>query len=212
MTKTQKNLNSNEIENISNKIYDYIMNKLYKKIFPSLSNEKDLEIYKNCILLSWTEPKHFMKEKKNYIYDTFLPDVIKYVKQIEIVKSPRKKILNLCNVFKTISNLEIFNGGKGGQGVDDTILILSYAIIKSRPIQILKNCQYIDLFLGDKKDKLEANYLAQLISVSKFIEEITYEKLYNTNKEEYDKKCEEWKDYMIAKVEKLFESKNSIYH
>ena len=89
---------------------------------------------------------------------------------------------------------------------------MSYAIIKSRPIQILKNCQYIDLFLGDKKDKLEANYLAQLISVSKFIEEITYEKLYNTNKEEYDKKCEEWKDYMIAKVEKLFESKNSIYH
>ena len=212
LTKTQKNLNSNEIENISNKIYDYIMNKLYKKIFPSSTNEKDLAIYKNCILLSWTEPKHFMKEKKNYIYDTFLPDVIKYVKQIEVVKSPRKKILNLFNVFKTISNLEIFNGGKGGQGVDDTILVLSYAIIKSRPIQILKNCKYIELFLGDKKEKLEANYLAQLISVSKFIEEITYEQLYNTNKEEYDKKCEEWKDYMIAKVEKLFESKNSIYH
>ena len=212
LTKTQNNLNSNEIENISNKIYDYIMNKLYKKIFPSSPNEKDKEIYKNCILLSWTEPKHFMKEiKKNYVYDTFLPDVVKYIKLIEIEKSPRKKILNLCNVFKTISNLDIFNGGKGSEGVDDTILILSYAIIKSRPIQIYKNSKYIELFLGDKNEKIEGNYLAQLLSVSKFIEKINYEKLYNVNKEEYDKKCEKLKNYLNEKMKEVFGTQNYLY-
>ena len=123
LIQSQKNLPLNEIENISNKIYDYIMIKLYKKIFPTLTNEKDEQIFKNCFLLSWTEPKHFMKENNNYVYDTFLPDVIKYIKRIEIEKSPRKKINNLSNVFKSFSNLAKFNNEDGKQGVDDTILI-----------------------------------------------------------------------------------------
>ena len=189
LAKTQKNLNSKEIQNISNKIYDYIMNKLYTKLFPSSIDEIDQKIFKNCNLLSWTEPKHFMEKERNYVYDTFLPDVIKYVKEIEIEKSPRKKILNLYNVFQTISNLSLFNGEDKSQGIDDTIVILIYSIIKSKPIQIYNNCKYIELFLGDKEEKLEGNYLAQMLTVCEYIEKIGYDKLYNITKEEFDKKC-----------------------
>ena len=204
LSKTQKNLNSNEIENIYTKIYDYIMNKLYKKLFPTTFNEKDEDIFRNCFLLSWTEPKHFMKKKNNYVYDTFLPDVIKYIKRIEVEKSPRKKIINLNKVFESISNLEIFNGGDGRQGVDDTILILNYAVVKARPIQIYKNSKYIELFLGSKQDKLEGNRLAQLLSICDFLENINYEKLYNVNKEEYEKKCDEWRSLLNNEMEKSF--------
>jgi hypothetical protein len=192
LSKTQKNVNSKDIENISNKIYDYIMNQLYKKIFP-LEENKDKQIFDNCILLSWTEPKHFIKGKTNYVYDTFLPDVIKYIKKIEIEKSPRKKILNLTQVFKSISNLEIFNGGEGAQGVDDTILILNYAIVKSRPKHIYSNTQYMELFIGEKEQKLEGNQLIQLLSICKTIYGINYSKLYNITEEEYNRKCEETK-------------------
>ena len=192
LSKTQKNVNSKDIENISNKIYDYIMNQLYKKIFP-LEENKDKQIFDNCILLSWTEQKHFIKGKTNYVYDTFLPDVIKYIKNIEIEKSPRKKILNLTQVFKSISNLEIFNGGEGAQGVDDTILILNYAIVKSRPKHIYSNTQYMELFIGEKEQKLEGNQLIQLLSICKTIYGINYSKLYNITEEEYNRKCEETK-------------------
>ena len=165
------------------------MNKLYTKLFPSSIDEIDQKIFKNCNLLSWTEPKHFMEKNRNYVYDTFLPDVIKYVKEIEIEKSPRKKILNLYNVFQTISNLSLFNGEDKSQGIDDTIVILIYSIIKSKPIQIYNNCKYIELFLGDKEEKLEGNYLAQMLTVCEYIEKIGYDKLYNITKEEFDKKC-----------------------
>ena len=210
--KTQKNLNSNELENIYTKIYDYIMNKLFKKFFPTSFNEKDEDVFRNCFLLSWTEPKHFMKKTNNYVYDTFLPDVIKYIKRIEVEKSPRKKIINLNKVFESISNLEIFNGGDGRQGVDDTIIILNYAIVKARPMQIYKNSKYIELFLGSKQDKLEGNRLAQLLSICDFLENVTYENLYNTNKEEYEKNCDEWRNFLNNEMEKSFyKDKNSLF-
>lgn len=90
LLKSQKNLKEDEIKNISNKIYDYVMNNLHKKLFPKRPESKDLRIYNNCVSLTWTEPKHFIKGKINYVYDTFLPDAMKYFKLIQLEKSPRK--------------------------------------------------------------------------------------------------------------------------
>jgi len=54
------------------------MEKLYDKIYPSEPREEDNLIFRQFILLSWTEPKHFIREKNNYIFDSFLPGVISY--------------------------------------------------------------------------------------------------------------------------------------
>ena len=202
--KTMKNVNSNDIENISNKIYDYIMNKLYKKLFPLLIEKRDKQIYDNCILLSWTEPKHFIKGKTNYVYDTFLPDIMKNIKRIENEKSPRKNLINLSQVFKLISNLEMFNGGERGQGVDDTILILNYAIVKTRPKQLYTNTKYIELFIGDNENKFEGSQLAQLLSICTFLLSIKYDKFYNINEEEFNKKCDEWRNYLDNEFDMSF--------
>ena len=205
LTKTQTNANSQEIENISNKIYDYTMNKLYKKLFPTKPDPKDLLIYKNSILLSWTEPKNFIKDKKtDYVFDTFLPDAIKYIRQIETEKSPRKKINNLSKVFNSITNLERFNGCHEAQGVDDTILILNYAIIKSKPFQLLTNTKYMKLFIGEKENYLEGNQLAQLVSICEFIEKVNNERLYNVTKEEYESKCNELEKTLINEMDAAF--------
>ena len=192
--------NSHEIENISNIIYDYIMNKLYIKIFPTMPLKKDLQIIQNCAILSWIEPKHIIKGKINYVYDAFLPDIMNYIKLIEIEKSPRKKQINLCKVFKSIANLVKFNGDNSIPSIDDNLNILSYIIIKSKPFQIYANSKYIELFLGDKMHQLEGNQLLQLLSVCEICEKLGYKDLYNIDKDEFEKKCNQSRAFIDKNI------------
>jgi hypothetical protein len=198
LLKSKKNLKEDEIKNISNKINDYVMNNLYKKLFPKRPENKDLQIYNNCVSLSWTEPKHFIKGKINYVYDTFLPDAMKYFKLIQFEKSPRKKIINLSKIFQSVDNFEKFNGGDGRLGADESISVLNYAFIKSKPIQIYNSCRYIELFIGKKSIKLEGNQLAQLKAIINFVLNITYKDLNDVTKEEYNNKCNQYKKLGIS--------------
>ena len=180
-----------EFEDINNKIYDYVMEKLYDKIYPSEPREEDNIIFRQCILLSWTEPKHFIKEKKNYIFDSFLPDVIGYFDKIEKEKSPRKKLENMSNIFVSIENVVKFNGENKDIGVDDQLPILNYAFIKAHPLNIYSNCMFMNLFLGSKKNKVEDNQLTQLFSICEFVQGINASCLNDVSEEEYKKNCEE---------------------
>ena len=163
-TSTLVNVNSQEFSDISTKIYDFVMEKLYDKIFPQEPDESDKKINRNCEMFSWTEPRHFIKTKTVYVYDSFLPDVIKYFKEIEIQRSPRKKIYYMNQIFRAISNVVKFNGGKD-VGVDDMFPILNYSFIKAKPSRMSSNCKYMDLFIGERKNKEEGNQLAQLIAM-----------------------------------------------
>ena len=180
----------NDFEDIINKIYDYIMEKIYEKIYSFECEENDTEIFRRCVLLSWTEPKHFISGKKNYIYDSFLPDVINYFDQIDKEKSPRKKIINMDNIFTCINNVIKFNGSNDG-GADEQLPILNYAFVKARPLHIYSNCKYMELFLGDKEQREEGNQLANLFLICDFIKDITAKKLNGVSEEEYVKKCQD---------------------
>ena len=76
-------------------------------------------------------------------------------------------------------------------GVDDQMPILNYALIKARPLRIYSNCKFMELFIGDRKYKKEDSELIQLISICDYISNISYSKLFNVTKEEYDFKCQE---------------------
>ena len=54
---------SEEFKNISAKIYDYVMEKLYDKIYPKDSDPLDNQVFNQCQLLAWTEPKHYIRAK-----------------------------------------------------------------------------------------------------------------------------------------------------
>ena len=180
----------NDFENIINKIYDYIMEKIYEKVYSFECEENDTEIFRNCVLLSWTEPKHFINEKKNYIYDSFLPDVINYFEQIDKEKSPRKKIISMNNIFVCINNVIKFNGSNNG-GADEQLPILNYAFVRARPLHIYSNCKYMELFLGDKEQREEGNQLANLFLICDFIKDVTAKKLNGVTDDEFEKKCQE---------------------
>ena len=181
---------STEFQNINNKIYDYVMEKIYEKIYPTFPQENDNIIFRNCILLSWVEPKHFISGKKNYIFDSFLPDVTGFFNKIENEKSPRKKLLYMSKIFISIENVVKFNGDSKDIGVDDQLPILTYAFIKTHPFFIYTNYKFMELFLGEKKNQCEGNQLAQLEAACQFVSEIKYSDLNDMTEEKYKKNCQ----------------------
>ena len=178
-----------EFETILNKIYDYIMEKIYEKIYPSEPFIEDNLIFAQCILVSWVEPQHLIKGRNNYIFDSFLPDVINYFEKIEKEKSPRKKLENMVNIFVSIENVVKFNGDNKDIGVDDQLPILNYAFIKAHPFPMYTNCKYMELFLGSKKYRLEGNYLTQLFTICKFIENLSAKDLFDVSEEKFKNNC-----------------------
>ena len=177
-----------DIGEINDKIYDYVMNKIYDKIFPK-TNDKDDKIFSQSIMLSWTEPKHFIPGKTNYVFDSFLPEVKDFFKLMDKEKSPRKKLLYVKKIFDSILKVVKFNGGDVQTGVDDEMPILNYALTKARPIRIFSNLQLMELYIGERGSKGEGSQLTQLIASCDFIINIKYNNLNDITKEEFTRKC-----------------------
>ena len=93
------------------------------------------------------------------------------------------------NIFISIGNVVKFNGENKELGVDDQLPILNYAFIKAHPFPIYTNCKFMDLFLGSKKYRLEGNYLAQLFTICKFIENLSASDLFDISEEQYKNNC-----------------------
>ena len=175
---------------INEKIYDYVMSKIYDRIFPKEPNKMDINIYEKTVSLSWIEPRHFFFEKTNYIYDTFLPDVIKNFNLLDKNKSPRIKFNNIGNIFMTITNIEKFNNSeKSDIGVDDLMPILNYCVIKAQPIRLYSNCKFLELYIGDLKSKNEGIQLTQLQSICTRIIELNHTNLIDVDVREFESNC-----------------------
>ena len=176
-----------EFNNINNKIYDFVTAKIYDKIYPLKSSKEDIEIYENCLKLSWTEAQHYLKDKSNYAFDSFLPNIIDDFNLLHKEKSPRKKIIIMKNIFNCIKNLVKLNGeNEQNLGIDRQISILNYSFVKAQPKNIETDCNYIELFI--EKDGENDNLLAQLKLSKNFVKEIKYNSLIGVKKEEFDKK------------------------
>lgn len=179
--------NQEEFNIINTKIYDFVTEKIYKKIYPSNPCLKDTNIYNNCKKLTWTEPKHYLNNQNNYIFDSFLHDIYKDFKEIDKQKSPRKKIIFLEDIFKCINNIGKLNGeNKKEFGLDNQMPILTYAFIKAQPHNIATNCKYMELFI--KKDDVSGLLLTELIGICNVVNEISYKNLNEVTKEEFDSK------------------------
>ena len=106
------------------KIKDYIMNKIYDKIYPSKLSNKDIKIYNKSLSLSWVDPNYLLK--KNYNFDNMLPDILNEFNQIHIKKNPYKKLLCLRNIMKSIDILIKFNEGMEKEiGAEDITPVLN---------------------------------------------------------------------------------------
>ena len=160
----------------------------------------DDEIFRNSCKLSWIEGVNILKDNTHYEFDFVLPDINNHFNLITSEKSPRKKTNNIHEIFTSINKLLKFTKGDIQIGVDDQMPILTYCFIKSRPWLINTNCNFMRLYIGNKKNKMEDNELSQLFSVCDFVEQVNYKTLNNISKEEFDEKVknslEELQEYM----------------
>ena len=180
-TKDEKSINI-----IYEKIYDYVMAKIYRKIYPKELNSKDLSLQKKIEVCSWIEPNNLIEKNINYNFELVLPDITRYFNLINIEKSPRKKINNMINIFSSINKLLTFQN-QSLIGVDDQMPLLNYIFIKAKPKRMCTNCEFMELYMGDKIKKNEGNYLIQLKSVIDFTYNLAPNNLLNiTEKEFYD--------------------------
>ena len=180
--------NENNIKNIYNIIFDYIMEQLYDKIFPDVLTN-DIDIFQNCIKHRWIDFQNLNKDNKNYIFDNYLPDSINYLKQFEKEKSPRKKLLHLNELFNCIYNLGKFNNDKV-DGADDELFLLNYTFIKAIPERIFSNCKYTELFLGNKRLGIEGSQLTKLFSICEKMQHLKFEDLDKISETDYYLNCD----------------------
>jgi len=180
--------NEQELKIVMSKIADYIMEKIYYKIFPKDIDPIDNMIYLNCEKLSWVQPKHLIKKSEDYLFGQFIPDITECFSNINKQKCPRKKILYVEEVFKLIYNLGAFNGEEL-EGVDGELQIMNYALIKAKPRRITSNNEFIKLFLGSKKGKREDIHLTQISAISIQICNFNYSYLINISEEEFIENC-----------------------
>ena len=179
-------ISQKEFEDLNNKIYDYTLEKINDKIYPSQPEEKDNIIFKQCALLSWTEFQHFCKYNIHYIYN-FVPYITNHFNGIEKEKSPRKKIVNLNNLMNSISNILKFENNSEAS-IDEILPTLCYFFIKAKPLNIYKNCKFMKIFLNE--NELNMNFLHILLSVCDFtVDTKSSNRLLNVSDEEFKKNC-----------------------
>ena len=185
----KENISEEEYEHLyQEKIKDYIMNKIYEKIYPQEPSEKDTKIFQKSIMLSWVEP-HLIVDKE-YIYDNILPDIINQFKQIFIVKTPLKKLKCIREIFELIQSLIQFSEGesKTAIGSDDITPVLNYAFIKASPFRIYTDLEFVRIFLEIKEGQ-GAYDINQLVSAYTLL--LSYKpESFNLTPEEFKQKCE----------------------
>ena len=195
--------NENELRIINDKIFDYVMSRLNDKIYPKVRNKIDIEIFKNACKLNWIEPENVFKDKDNvdYDFDFVLPEINKYFNLIREEKSPRKKLINLNNIIESINKLLRFTKGDIHIGLDDQMPLIIYCFIKCKPWGIFTDCNFMELYIGNKKNKMEDSQLNQLKGCCYFIKDTTYTSFNNISEAEYIEKgqisLKELSEYMI---------------
>lgn len=183
----EKEIKQNEYETLyKEKIEDYVMNKLYEKIYPPEPDEKDSQVFKKCMHHSWIEPHHI--EAKDYIYDNILPDILNEFQLMNISKTPLKKYKCLKKIIYYIRNLILFNEGEEKEiAQDDIIPVLNYVFIKAKPFRIFTDIELIKLFLKNENESDQ-----DIQSISSLIDIIIKEynaKYFKMSQEEYEQKC-----------------------
>ena len=182
-----KNFSNTDLNLISYELENYILFKLYDKIFPSKQTKADLEFYNKCRCLDFIKPENLIKNKK-IINEKLWKTAINYINEIDEKYTPVDKLKCFGKAISILQNSITFCSGKDELGVDDTIPPLIYILIKSKPKKLISNYNFCSLFLNPELSKKELGILlSQIGLVVNVIKDMTYKDFINISKEEFDK-------------------------
>ena len=200
-THIEANINLNnkflEFNKIKENIIDFIMSKLHDKIFPLELEQKDTKLFQRTINFSWVKPNHFLGNKKQYVFGSFIKDIGNKIKQLENEKSIRKKLSIIDDIYNDINFFYSFNG-KDEIGVDDVIPILTYVLIKIQPLTLYSNFKFMKIYRKIGGFWVEGSKLEQLESAIELIINLKYTNLIGITKEEFFEELKKVKNKLIV--------------
>ena len=176
-----------EIENISYELENYILFKLYEKLFPGESTKKDKAFHKKCWRLDFVKPENLIKDKK-MINEKLWKASMDLIEEMDKKFTPADKVKNFGKAFSILQNSITFCSGKNDLGIDDTISSLIYVLLKSKPRNIFSNSKYCQLFLNpDLSKKHYGILLSQIEMVKNIIFDMKHSDLIGVSEEMFGK-------------------------
>ena len=182
-----KKYSKDDIENICNDLENYILVKLYDKLFPSKSTKTDNKFYKKCCRLDFIKPENLIKDK-NIINENLWKTSMNYINEMNNKFTPVDKIKSIAKAFSILQNSITFCSGKNELGVDDTIKPLIYIVLKSKPKNIFSNFSYSQLYLDpDLFKKQYGILLTQICMIINIIKDMKHSELFDVTEEQFGK-------------------------
>ena len=176
-----------EFDTIMFELENYILYKLYGKLFPAEPTKKDKKFYNKCCRLSFIKPEALIKDK-NAINEKLWETSIVLINELDEKFTPVDKVEKFGKAFAILQNSLTFSSGKNDLGIDDTIAILIYVIIKAKPKNLFSNSKYCQLFLNAELSKrLYGILLSQIEMVKNIIYNMKYTDLIGVTEEEFGK-------------------------
>ena len=186
-----KRFSQEDLETIIFELENYVLFKLYDKLYPKKSTKKDVKFYKKCCRLDFVKPENLIKDKK-MINEKLWKSAMDLINDMDNKLTPLDKIKNFGKAFSILQNSITFCSGKKELGIDDTISTLIYVVLKSKPKNIVSNSKYCQLFLNPDLSKKQYGILmSQFEMVKNIIFDMKYTDLIGVTKEEFGKDEEE---------------------
>ena len=181
MTKYQ----TNDFISICYDLENYILLKLYKKIFPINQSKSDEFIYNKCQRLNFIKPENIIADKK-MINENLLLKATEYINNIDKKYTPVDKINMFGKAFQILQNSMTFSSGKSDLGIDDTLPLLIYVMIKAKPRMINSNYIFCKNYINPELDKKEHGFLLMQIGVViRIICDMKYTELKDVTEEQF---------------------------
>ena len=181
MTKYQ----TNDFISICYDLENYILLKLYKKIFPINQSKSDEFIYNKCQRLNFIKPENIIADKK-MINENLLLKATEYINNIDKKYTPVDKINMFGKAFQILQNSMTFSSGKSDLGIDDTLPLLIYVMIKAKPRMINSNYIFCKNYINSELDKKEHGFLLMQIGVViRIICDMKYTELKDVTEEQF---------------------------
>ena len=167
------NIQKKDLNEIIDIIKEYIIESLYKLVFPKDPIEKDISFYNQTRTLDWLTKENFgIKDME--LYQINYPQML--MKKFEESKSLKEKINYIKLIYNYINLIFKYNTGKEDDiDQDEATPFVHYLIIKCQPERIISNINFIKNFLSE--DELMSDkgfYVSQFDSAIVYILSINH--------------------------------------
>ena len=120
------------------------------------------------------------------INEKLLESAIEYINDMDKKYTPIDKIKSFGQAFRILQNSISFSSGKNDLGIDDTLPLVIYVILKSKPKMINTNYYFCKYYINPELDKKEYGMLLMQIGMAiKIIYELKYTDLIGVSEEEF---------------------------